>query len=616
MKQLINRVFICLMLISLSGFSQQFTETNIVLAPMRYAILAWGDYDNDGDLDILAAGAKYVGQPFQNSIPSVIVYRNDGNDNFIDIQAPINGIQQGSAAWGDYDNDGDLDILINGRTENGTLAQIYRNDGGDTFGLAADLGALDYPYADWGDVNNDGYLDLIVTGDVENGITTWDPIAVLYENDQNGGFTPSQVTVPGVGFGAVQFADYDNDQDLDLVVSGVGEQDIFTTIYENDNGVFSDVNPGFIGLANSKAAWGDYDNDGDFDVVIGGAEGGISATRAQMYRNNGGIFSPIEFAGDTLPDLGLPSFDWGDFDNDGDLDLLTTGQIGILATRYSAIFQNDGNDTFTALTQDIVSVRTGDATWGDYDNDGDLDILICGTDTTDGFGEYVTKIYRNELNAANAAPTAPAGLSASIRGSQVVLSWQPSQDDHTPQQALSYNLRIGTAPGASDIMNPMSAESNGYRKLPAMGNANLNTSWEIGPLADGQYYWRVQAIDGAMNGSVFSTEATFYVGATGLNENEMKIPAAFRLHTNYPNPFNPETSIRYDIAEKSTVTLTVFNANGEKIRTLVNEIKASGSYEATWNGKYTSGQAAASGIYFYRLTTDGFSQVRQMLLVR
>jgi hypothetical protein len=611
--------------VSLSGLNaEQFTEVSVALEPMRYATLQWGDYDNDGDLDILAAGARYIGAPFENSRPTTIVYRNDGNNLFSIADTSMLGIQQGSATWGDYDNDGDLDVFLNGMAKSiiglKPVAFVYRNDGNDTFVNVAVLDSLEYPYGTWGDYNNDGYLDLILTGDIDPGIQTLQPVSILYRNDQSGGFFRNDTTLIGVAFGGAEFADYDNDSDLDLILTGLTlANGYISTIYQNTNGNFTNVNPGFLGLIYSKSAWSDFDSDGDFDVVLGGQEGGISQTRSKFYRNEGGdTFSEVFFSsGDTLPDLGRPSFDWGDFDNDGDPDLLMTGQIGLLATRYTAIFRNEGNSNFTALKDELVPVRTGDAKWGDFDNDGDLDIILCGTDTTGVFGEFVTKVYQNNLVSSNFSPTAPNGLNSDVSNRSVTLSWTPSTDNETPQVALTYNLRIGTAPGQSDVLSPMAIEQNGFRKLPQMGNTNMNTSWILNDLAQGIYYWSVQTIDGAMAGSAFSVEKIFTIDQlTDLDDPYLNVPTEFMLFDNYPNPFNPETVIGYQIIQTSEVQLDVYNISGQKIRRLVNERQKAGVYEVFWDGRNDLEMPVATGIYLYQLRAANHLQRKKMVLLK
>jgi M6 family metalloprotease-like protein len=102
-------------------------------------------------------------------------------------------------------------------------------------------------------------------------------------------------------------------------------------------------------------------------------------------------------------------------------------------------------------------------------------------------------------------------------------------------------------------------------------------------------------------------------GATGIGD---ETPKQFVLRPNYPNPFNPSTSIRFDVATRSDVTLRVYDVSGALVRTLVNEPKDAGSYVVEWNGRNDQGSPASSGVYFYRLTAPGFSDVRKMTLIK
>jgi len=84
----------------------------------------------------------------------------------------------------------------------------------------------------------------------------------------------------------------------------------------------------------------------------------------------------------------------------------------------------------------------------------------------------------------------------------------------------------------------------------------------------------------------------------------------------YPNPFNPETTIRYELASREHVSLRVYDVSGAVVRTLVNGDKPAGSYSLTWNGRDDNGNAVSSGVYFYRITAGSFSDVRKMTLVK
>ena len=89
------------------------------------------------------------------------------------------------------------------------------------------------------------------------------------------------------------------------------------------------------------------------------------------------------------------------------------------------------------------------------------------------------------------------------------------------------------------------------------------------------------------------------------------IPASYSLSQNYPNPFNPVTKIRYDLPRAGVVRLVVYDVMGREVEMLVNERQAAGSYEAVWDGT-----RFASGVYFYRLTADGYSEPRKMLMIK
>ncbi len=100
------------------------------------------------------------------------------------------------------------------------------------------------------------------------------------------------------------------------------------------------------------------------------------------------------------------------------------------------------------------------------------------------------------------------------------------------------------------------------------------------------------------------------------SENQPAIPSAFTLGQNYPNPFNPETRIEFSLPEASNVTIEVLNLLGQKVKALVNERMTAGRHMTTWNGKNESGETSSSGVYFYRITTDGYNATKKMMLLK
>jgi len=88
------------------------------------------------------------------------------------------------------------------------------------------------------------------------------------------------------------------------------------------------------------------------------------------------------------------------------------------------------------------------------------------------------------------------------------------------------------------------------------------------------------------------------------------------LFNNYPNPFNPETTIRYSVKETCPVTIEVYNLKGQLVRTLVNEVKTAGNYSVVWNGRDNNNQPVSSGVYFYKMNTGKYSSTKKMILMK
>ena len=279
---------------------------------------------------------------------------------------------------------------------------------------------------------------------------------------------------------------------------------------------FTNIEAGLPGLAAgatqiywyNDVLWGDYDNDGDLDLVVIGYD---YTERADIYRNDGaGSFVQVS-------NTGLPAIQalygsygaaaWGDYDHDGDLDLLLTGDFmeGSGPGGFYHVYVNQGNGTFTnapfAWGREPASWL---GRWVDYDNDGDLDAVCAG-------GGSKSPIYRNNIDrtADNTFPGAPGGLGSTVSDGDVTLGWQRASDTETPASNLTYNVRIGTTPGGEDVMPAMSDLTDGYRRIPWRGNVEHNTNWTIRGLAPGQYYWSVQTVDGELAGSPWAAEGSF-----------------------------------------------------------------------------------------------------------
>ena len=219
---------------------------------------AWVDYDNDGDLDLYEA---------KESNQANKLFRNDGGGTFVDVTgSPVNLASTGEGvAWGDFDNDGDTDLYVTNNT--GQPNKLFRNDGAGTFADASAAPVNDAGNgigAAWGDYDNDGDLDLFITNDTGAGGDK------LFRNDGGGAFTDVSTGLPtDSGNGrTVAWVDYDNDGDLDVYLTNNGASN---KLFRNDGaGAFVDVTAAPLNFAGNSlgAAWADIDNDGDLDLYV------------------------------------------------------------------------------------------------------------------------------------------------------------------------------------------------------------------------------------------------------------------------------------------------------------------------------------------------------------
>ncbi|MBI1349309.1 hypothetical protein GC163_23825 [bacterium] len=529
-----------------SATTLRFTDVGALgIAGVFITSVDWGDYDNDGDLDLVV-----IGRPTSSTI-----YRNDSG-SFTDIGAGLTGVDFGVARWGDYDQDGDLDLFISGRDgSNAPQSKLYRNDSGSFTEVSAGFTSVRYSSAAWGDFDNDGDLDLLLAGRNSGG----SDVALIYRNNGDDTFTDIAAGLPGATNGSVAWGDYDADGDLDILLSGTGPSGRVTAVYRNDNGSFTDIAAGLTPVTASSVAWGDYDNDGDLDLLLTGIDGG-GGLHTQIYRNDGSdTFTDIA-AGLTGVQYG--SVAWGDVDNDGDLDALVTGRNAASARITNVYLNNAGtfSDDGSALTGfDFSSVAMGD-----YDGDGDLDLLIVGRDTG---GTSTAKVYRNDTSTANTAPAVPTNLMATASSTtSITFSWTAPSDTETATAGLSYNLRVGTTPGGNDVYSTMANSSTGLRRVAARGPIQGN-SFTLTDLAPGTtYYWSVQAIDTAFAGSAFATEDSLALNGAPTAVSVSPNPASSAENTDTSMGLSVGTiSVTDDGLGTNTLSLTGTDASSFEI---------------------------------------------------
>ncbi|MCK9408730.1 MAG: FG-GAP-like repeat-containing protein [Bacteriovoracaceae bacterium] len=801
------RICILLCISTISLYAQYFTK--ITTGPQSNdggdsRSVNWVDYDNDGDLDLFFTNGPKGGA-------NNFLYKNNGNGTFTKVTDASIVTDPGSydgSTWADYDNDGHIDAFSATwygqknslhRQRNGVFEEVFPQD------IAKD--GTHSETASWGDYDNDGYVDLYLAN------SSGTLVNILYHNNGDGTFTKIKNGAPvtdAIASRSVDWCDFDTDGDLDLFVANEGGAD--ESLYWNlGNGTFSAETTSPI-VHDAGDSFGssvaDIDNDGDFDILIVNH----GNQNESLFLNNGNATFTKMIADPVVTSGGYSvGSAFGDLDNDGDLDLVVTNAFSGTSKAVNFLFMNKGNGTFTKMDTGIVSTDQGwsyGVAFGDYDRDGDLDIA---TGNCFGANQH-NALYRNEGNSNGwltvkavgtvsnfSAIGARVNVKATINGKPV---WQyrhvagqsgycgqnleahfglgdatiidslvvifPSGQKIIQTQVIPKKLLTITEPrpagyfrGALQIgtFNDMAPVTIFFKDITNADPSQPANSWKWDLNGDGTidavtetasfhytqadtYSVTLIVSNGAQTDTVKSTDAIIVTPSTaiisfstathnfgGINvnipqkdttlfvynkgkladsifvsliygsssagtikpdsalsitptsfvlapddsqaitfsifppkvirtnlnitytpkivvtskfnagekifekpmwikllgtlmSNEVKpmLPVESRLSQNYPNPFNPTTTIQFSIATakhsvtsttENKVTLEVFNVLGKKVSTLLDEMKAAGEYSLQWNASGFS-----SGIYFYRLRTKDFTETRKLLLMK
>jgi len=523
--------------------------------------LAWTDYDNDDDLDLHLCNST-GNQLLRNDAGTYV------DDSDILYSIPGNGR---SAVWGDYDNDGMVDLFVGYIGPN----KLYRGLGDQSFVEIAvlQLEADDATFgATWVDYNRDGKLDLFYANAGADTSRLLTNIGGTFSNNHR----ESCIELVGECVGAA-WGDYDNDGDQDLYVSQWGAAN---RLLQNDGyGNFVDATSGPLALvANGQGVgWVDYDNDGDLDLYI--ANYGASN---KLLRNEGlGEF--VDVTSEILGSIGENrGFAWGDYDNDGDLDLYLT-RVG-----RNLLLRNDDGEFVDVTYGALADSASGRAvSWGDYNNDGRLDLYVVN----DGASN---RMIENQCDNDN-------------NWAQVVLVGTRSN-----RSAIGARIRI--VAGGLQQIREISAGTGYLTQAPFRAHFGLGIATFIDTL---EVTWPAPNSKDVRT-SLAANAIITIEESMSTSVDDLALPVDFVLHQCYPNPFNPVTTIRYEIAARAHVRLEVYDVGGRYVRTLVDEQQNPqiGGHQVVWNGLNYRGEQMASGVYFYRLSAGSFHETRKMIILR
>jgi hypothetical protein len=559
--------------------SPQFTEIISLLpdttgAPVftgGNSIPAFVDIDGDGDLDIISA----------NISGTVNLYRNVGNST-TPRYAYTTGTWEG--------------ILIFGDTCTTALARPPQNA----------HGAAAYSFAD---IDGDGDADMFVGDLFWTGLFFIRNIGTLQAPHMQcvtAHFPPNNPLTTG-GFNQTSFIDIDGDGDLDLFVGtlgGIVQQDGF--IFYRNNGtptspLLQHVTRNYISTIdvgmNASPTFADIDGDGDQDLFIGNLLG-----KLMFFRNTGSASAPSFLLADSVY-LSIPNGFYlapafADIDNDGDMDLFAGMYDGTLK-----FFRNNGTPQspqfgLAPFITDTIDVGfNATPCFADIDGDGDLDLFIGNKDGR-------IRFYRNTGSTSVFIPQlVTASFLGIFTGLDTYVTPTFSDYDNDGDVDLFWGGEDGRI---AFYENTGSATDPQF--LPRTDSfANTSATQQSAPsFVDINGDGDKDLFVGVKKGGVH-----YYSNSRVASAGELPVPITTRLHQNFPNPFNPRTTITFDIDKQSRIVLRIFDMLGRRIAVLTDRDYPPGTYSTTWDAR-----DVPSGVYFYILTTSSGTFSQKMIVLK
>lgn len=490
----------------------------------------WGDFNNDGLLDVAVMGQN-------DDVGNVTKVYENKNGVFQDLNLANRSFRYGDIKWVDLNNDGWLDLSIIGQSGTAVVyQQLINNKGVFEVNTPTSVAGLKFSNMAFGDYNNNGTLDMFTAGQDVNG----NPHSYLYQNDGKGNFKldpefNAYNVVPDMYNADARFLDYDLDGDLDLIYVGNSNGNfpqggirvntlLDPKITTNNYGQGNSYSNGYtynmnMQMKDAKLDIADMDGDGDTDIVAMGTARSYNGNaftdypQLMLLRNQtvesknakfGSFFSYGSIYNATR--IIIDSIEKGDvklvdFNNDGLVDITVAG-LDNKANPVTKFYLNEGGfGNFTlSKNANIPQYKEASISWGDANGDGSMDLVISGNKSVGSS----TSIYLNDQGEnVNKEPTSPKNLRFIDQGQgRVLLLWDAASDDKTAPANLYYNLKLGTQPGLSDLRVVQVNPAND--KLLTPNTSLIGSNQYYIELPPGVFYWSVQSVDGNYSSSKFS----------------------------------------------------------------------------------------------------------------
>lgn len=557
--------------------------------------LGKGDIDADGDEDFLVRAVA------NNNNSYALLINNSSVFELRTLEFPQGSRRAGAAVLVDYDLDNDLDIYLLSNDESGftPISNMYINDGNGSFSETSvnfnfpiNLSITNTPPI-WMDFDRDGDLDLFFTVDVVDNVGSF----VIYEQ-RDGIFIQKDHEIEGIIKSKNPFADYDNDGEPDLLILGndnslslfsITVNNVFTEEEISGFGIYGAFDPD----SDGTLEWFDYNGDGFLDILMSGAGLGMSDLDAKLsiLINTGGngftrLSDPIK---NSTP------LTYGDFDNDGDVDIIT-------ATSVVLVLENlDGEGIKDYISKvDFAGVNQySDLALSDIDNDGDLDLLIAHS----GLNNDLLKVYENvavlDWGRSNMAPSVPQNLQIDDLNAAIRFSWDSSNDDLTNRPALTYEVSMKDQL-TGEFIYPSLIDSEGMSlgtNLSSITSSN-DFLFRTGRIDEMIVAFSVRSVDQNGLKSVYSEQFLFN---TITSASEELIESSFKL---FPNPVEEILQLSFDNVGLHAQRFEVVDLKGETM--LVKRITTTESMEMDLS-------SLSSGVYLVKLYFEESIEVKRII---
>ncbi|UKB83188.1 T9SS type A sorting domain-containing protein [Chryseobacterium sp. MEBOG06] len=535
-----RKIYILLSMIPVALAAQNFTEIQTGMNNFYYSAADIADMDNNGTLDIVMNGA--IDSDGDGNVDSTFneVYQNNGTTLLPYANLGNDVTHLGDIKFIDFNNDGLMDIISTGLSYIDVVnyKQYRFKNTGTGFVKEADLRGKIYGSMEVFDFNHDGKSDYALNGtQYIDGIGFRNTLD--YYKNTGSDFDMTGNWVDGTQNGSFKMVDLNNDHLLDLVIIGSDMNgNPVSKVYMNQAGVLvhtQDLDPVAVG----KIDFADFNADGFQDIVIIGKDGNDDGYFAVLMNDGTGVLTPQPIAAADISDA---SVSIGDLNNDGYYDFIISGN-----ENYDAVVKTYMYDV--ANHKFIEGSLTGLANLGgpglvhlfDFNNDHHLDVLLSGFDWAGADLPSLTKVFTNNAADTNLKPTAPTNLNVTKNGNRFNFSWSGASDDKTPVNALRYEIKVGTTQGAQDVAKYIVTTPSWFLDLdPAVQNV----------------YWSVKAIDASKAYSDASTESTL-----GIRENKVKTDLMI-----YPNPASDKVYIKGENVSEAEM----YSMDGKKLNVILN----------------------------------------------